>query len=172
LGHEMRGPAGTGRGGVSMAGGREGHGARKEDGVRGHRLPSPPCFAQNLLIYFGFLSRWERLLANIHAVYSYTWILIHFTLISFIYFIVISNILSLYAWRYHWPTHLELPNTSHTYRDTHTHAHKKNKKHQKKKRTEKEDVTTISTPQSLTSVRINDCTLRVPNKTTTLFLSE
>jgi len=29
LGHEMRGPAGTGRGGVSMAGGREGQSARK-----------------------------------------------------------------------------------------------------------------------------------------------
>jgi len=43
LGHEMRGPAGTGRGGVSMAGGREGQVARKENGVRGHRLPSPPC---------------------------------------------------------------------------------------------------------------------------------
>jgi len=24
-------------------GGREGQGARKENGVRGHRLPSPPC---------------------------------------------------------------------------------------------------------------------------------
>ena len=35
-----------------------------------------------------------------------------------------------------------------------------------------EDVTTISKPQSLTSVRMKDCTLRVPNKTTTLFLSE
>ena len=55
---EMKGPAGTGRGGVSMAGGREGQGARKENGVRGHRLPSPPFFfSQNLLIYFGFLSR-------------------------------------------------------------------------------------------------------------------
>jgi len=45
LGHEMRGPAGTGRGGVSMVGGREGEGrgARKGNG-RGHRLPSPPCF--------------------------------------------------------------------------------------------------------------------------------
>jgi hypothetical protein len=43
LGHEMRGPAGTGRGGVSMAGGREGQGARKGNWVRGHRLPSPPC---------------------------------------------------------------------------------------------------------------------------------
>ena len=29
LGHKMRGPAGTGRGGVSMAGGREGQGTRK-----------------------------------------------------------------------------------------------------------------------------------------------
>ena len=36
LGHEMRGPAGTGRGGVSMAGGREGQGARKGTCVRGH----------------------------------------------------------------------------------------------------------------------------------------
>ena len=43
LGHEMRGPAGTGRGGVSMAGGREGQleGARKGNRVRGHRLPQP-----------------------------------------------------------------------------------------------------------------------------------
>ena len=46
LGHEMRGPAGSGRGGVSMAGGREDQGARKGDGVRGHRLPSPPWFVQ------------------------------------------------------------------------------------------------------------------------------
>jgi len=57
LGHEMRGPAGTGRGGVSMAWGREGQGSRKGNGVRGHRLPSPPCFVQNLFLYFGFLSR-------------------------------------------------------------------------------------------------------------------
>ena len=33
-----------------------------------------------------------------------------------------------------------------------------------------EDVKTTSKPQSLPSVRINECTLRVPNKTTTLFL--
>jgi hypothetical protein len=44
LGHEMRGPAGTGCGGVSMAGGREDQDARKGNGARGHRLPSPPCF--------------------------------------------------------------------------------------------------------------------------------
>ena len=44
LGCEMRDPAGTGRGGVSMAGGREDQGARKGNGVRGHRLPSPPWF--------------------------------------------------------------------------------------------------------------------------------
>jgi len=35
-----------------------------------------------------------------------------------------------------------------------------------------EDVTTISKSQSLTSVSIKDCTLRVPNKITTLFLYE
>ena len=35
LGHEMRGPAGAGRGGVSMAGGQEGQGAKKGNGVRG-----------------------------------------------------------------------------------------------------------------------------------------
>ena len=34
LGHEMRGPAGTERSGVSMAGGREGQGARKGNGVK------------------------------------------------------------------------------------------------------------------------------------------
>ena len=34
LGHEMRGPAGTGRGVISMAGGREGQGARKGNGVK------------------------------------------------------------------------------------------------------------------------------------------
>ena len=57
LGHEMRGPAGTGCGGVSMAGGREGQGARKGNGVRGHHLPSPPWVVQNLLKYLGFLSQ-------------------------------------------------------------------------------------------------------------------
>ena len=57
LGHEMKGPAGTERGCVSMAGGQEGQGARKGDGVRGHCLPSPPWFVQNLLKYFGFLSQ-------------------------------------------------------------------------------------------------------------------
>ena len=57
LGHEMRGPAGTGRDGVSMAGDREGQGARKGNGARGYRLPSPPCFVENLFLYFGFLSR-------------------------------------------------------------------------------------------------------------------
>jgi len=34
LGHEMRGPAGTERGGVSMAGGWEGQSARKGNGVQ------------------------------------------------------------------------------------------------------------------------------------------
>jgi len=57
VGHEMRGPAGTGCGSVSMAGGREGQGARKGNGVRGNRLPSLPWFVQNLLKYSGFLSQ-------------------------------------------------------------------------------------------------------------------
>jgi len=35
-----------------------------------------------------------------------------------------------------------------------------------------QDTTTVSKPQSFTSVRIKDCTLRVPNKSITLFLSE
>ena len=37
LGHEMRGPAETGRGGVSMAGGQEGQSARKGNGVKRFR---------------------------------------------------------------------------------------------------------------------------------------
>ena len=37
LGHEMRGSAGTERGGVSMAGGREGQSARKGNGVKRFR---------------------------------------------------------------------------------------------------------------------------------------
>ena len=77
LGHEMRGPAGTGRRGVSMAGGREGHGARKRNGVGGHCLQLPPCFVYDLLIHFGFLSRWGRLLANIRSVYSYMMMIAH-----------------------------------------------------------------------------------------------
>ena len=44
MGHKMRGPAGTWRGGVSMAGGQEGQGTRKATGVRGPRLPTLPCF--------------------------------------------------------------------------------------------------------------------------------
>jgi len=39
----MRGPAGTGRGGVSMAWGQEDQGAGKGNGMGAHRLPSLPC---------------------------------------------------------------------------------------------------------------------------------
>ena len=54
----MRGPAGTGRSGVSTAGGRQGQGAGEREGVRGRRGPSPPCFFfKDILMYFGFLSR-------------------------------------------------------------------------------------------------------------------
>jgi len=78
LGHEMRGPAWTGRCGVSTAGRQQGQGAGKGEGVRGHRLPPPPCILENLHTYFCFLSRWKRLLANICSIYSHTWILIYF----------------------------------------------------------------------------------------------
>jgi len=54
LGHEMRGPAGTGCGGVSMAGGGQGQVARKGNGVRGHRLPSPPCLFRICLFILAF----------------------------------------------------------------------------------------------------------------------
>ena len=43
LDYKMRGPAGTGRVGVSMVGGRQGQGSGKGEGVRGRRLQSPPC---------------------------------------------------------------------------------------------------------------------------------
>ena len=69
LGHEMSGPAGTGRGGVSMAGGRKGQGARKGNGLRGNRLPSPPCLFRICLCISAFcLDETRRLLANIHSV--------------------------------------------------------------------------------------------------------
>jgi len=70
---------------------------------------------------------------------------------------------------------MELLNThAHTYRDTHTHALTKTKQKTKTEKMgeKKEDVTAISKSHSLTSVRIKDCALRVPNKTTTFFLYE
>jgi len=82
-----------------MAGGQKGQDARKGNGVRGHRSPSPLCSSlefdyvyqlfvstrkvaseypfcvlvyKNLIMCFSFLSPQGRLLANIHSVYSYT----------------------------------------------------------------------------------------------------
>ena len=52
---------------------------------------------------------------------------------------------------------------THMHTEIHTHTHTQKPKNNKK------DVTTISKPQSLTSVRTKDCTLRVPNKTSTLY---
>ena len=92
LGHEMRGPAGTICGGVSMAEGREGQGARKGNGVRGHRLPSPPCFVRICLSVSAFCLdekgcwRISVLCTHIHE-FLYISHLFHF-----IYLIVISNI--------------------------------------------------------------------------------
>jgi len=56
------------------------------------------------------------------------------------------------------------------YTHTHTRTHKKKKNKGEKKK--KKMLTTISQSQLFTSGRIKDCTLRVPNKTTTLFLYE
>jgi len=58
--------------------------------------------------------------------------------------------LILYAWHYHWPTHMKLPNThAHTYGDTHTHAHAKTKNTktkstQKKRRCNDNQQTTVT----------------------------
>jgi len=65
-------------------------GKAKAHGVRGYRLPSPPCFVQNLLMLLCLLSRSGRLLANICSLYSYTWIFICFT------FIFLSNTYLIY----------------------------------------------------------------------------
>jgi len=54
LGHELKGPAGTGSGGVSMAGGWQDQSAGKGDGVRDHRSSSQPFFC--LRMYFCILS--------------------------------------------------------------------------------------------------------------------
>jgi len=91
-------------------------------------------FFQDLLMHFGFLSRWERLLANIHSVYTYTWILIYFTFMLFIYFIVISNIwfcmLDVIIGRHTWNCQIR----THIRTEIHTHAHTKTQKKQKKRK--------------------------------------
>jgi len=82
LGHE-RGPAGTGRGGVSMAGERHGQGARKGNGVRGHRLPSLPCF----VLEFAYVFRLSISIRKVASKYPF-FVLIHMNSHTFhIYFI-------------------------------------------------------------------------------------
>jgi len=71
LGHEIRGPAGTGHVGVSMTSGQQAQGA----GMGRGEEPS-------LAITAMFLCQYGRLLANIRSVYSYTRIFIYFTFIS------------------------------------------------------------------------------------------
>jgi len=53
FGHEMRGPAGTGHGGFSMAGGQKVQGAREGKGGKACTV----MFLYNFLMYFSFLSR-------------------------------------------------------------------------------------------------------------------
>jgi len=72
-------------------------------------------------------------------VYSNAWILIYFTFISFNIFSCNIYIwyLILYAWRYHWPRYMELPNMhAHTYENTRTHTKKTKVERDKKSRKE------------------------------------
>jgi len=87
----MRGPAGTGRGGVSMAGGREGQGARKVNaGDEGPSLDITAImmFCSEFAYVFRLSVSIRKIarLANIRAEYSFTRILIHFIFISFYLF--------------------------------------------------------------------------------------
>jgi len=64
----MRGPAETGHGGVSMAGGCQGHDARKGEGVRGRRV-----FLEEFFMYSAFcLDREVASLANMRSVMVYS----------------------------------------------------------------------------------------------------
>ena len=58
MGHEMRGPVRTKRGGISKAGVRQDQVSEKGEGVRGRRLSTKPLFflIVNLIVIFGFLS--------------------------------------------------------------------------------------------------------------------
>ena len=95
LGHEMRGSAGTGRGGVSMAGGREGQGAKKGNGVRGLACHHHHGLFRICLSILAFCLnekgcwRTSVLCTHIHE-FLYISHLFHF--IYFICFIVKSNI--------------------------------------------------------------------------------
>jgi len=90
LGHEMRGAAGTRRGGVSMAGGRQGQGARKGNGVRGHRLPSPPYFFSEFAYVFR-LSASIRKVASEHPFCVLIYMNSYIFHINFILSIFLSN---------------------------------------------------------------------------------
>jgi len=68
-----------------------------------------------------------------------------FIFISFYVFYCHIKYLILYAWCYHWPTHMELPNThAHTYGNTPTHAHRKTKNTKKKWRCNDNQQTTVT----------------------------
>jgi len=92
-----------------------GGGEAKAQG-RGMRWGGIDChhchvFPQNLHMYFGFLSRSGRLLANVRSVYSYTQIPIHFTLILFQLFSCQTHISFLIFYMLdviNWPTHMDL----------------------------------------------------------------
>jgi hypothetical protein len=172
----MRGLADTGRGGVLIAGGRQGQGAGKGKRGEGTSLVITPVFCS--IIYVFWLSVSLREVPSDYLCYILIRIISHIFHIYEVLFIFSSN--HLHTQRYHWPTHMDLIVVAtrgksgqiriHIHTEIHTHT--RTQKQKTKKGGKKEDLTTISKPQSLTSVRITDCTLRVPNKTTALFLYE
>jgi len=87
----MRGPAGTGRGGVSMAGGRESQGERKGNGVRGLVAVSAMFCSEGA--YVSRLSVCMTKVASEHPFCVLINMNFHICHICFIYhFIVISDI--------------------------------------------------------------------------------
>ena len=95
-GHKMRGPVGTGRGGVSMAGGLQYQCAWNGEGVRDCRLPSLPIFLPRIyLLIFCFLSAWRMLPTNNCSIYSCT-----FIFVDFIWFVCLSRTCSWFNFLY------------------------------------------------------------------------
>ena len=86
--HTMRNPGGTGRGDVSMDGEWQGHKALKGVGVRGSRLPSPPCFFFGIYICMSAsVSIWK--VASEYLFYTPIYLnscLFHIYFILFIFF--------------------------------------------------------------------------------------
>jgi len=104
LSHEIRGPAGTWRGGVSMADGRQSQGAGKGEGVRSRRLPSPPCFFLEFTYASVFrLSFSIREVASGHlpgSVYLHTFIFIHIADLFHLIYVLVKTMFNFLFFTY------------------------------------------------------------------------